>query len=292
MASWSGGLAEWTDGDTAFLSVAFTWRLDEAYSKAVWYKSQGYRVQAGGPGVFTRKKYLADVAEVGGDLPDAIVRHNPLATRASTGCSVGCWFCIVPKMEGRSYTELPDFPVRPILCDNNLSALDPRYQDYIVERYRAEGVDLLDANSGFEPRTFDPDVFARWDPVLKGPWRFAYDDAGDRPHVRRVLRMLEGVRLARKRVYVLIGNEPFEDCMRRIDDVIAWGGDPYVQPFIKLNALDKAAHVRHDWTRQKLIDVSRWCNRWLWKQMPFSEYRGSVKSAPAPEQEEDLFAHG
>jgi len=25
MPKWAGGLAEWTDGDTAYLSVAFTW---------------------------------------------------------------------------------------------------------------------------------------------------------------------------------------------------------------------------------------------------------------------------
>ena len=43
-------------------------------------------------------------------------------------------------MEGREFTELPDFPVRPILCDNNLSALSPEYQDHIVKRYLDEDV--------------------------------------------------------------------------------------------------------------------------------------------------------
>ena len=86
-------------------------------------------------------------------IPDALSRHNPAATIASRGCPVGCWFCIVPAMEGKNFTLIPDFPVRPILCDNNLSALDPKYQDHIVSRYVAEGVPLTDANSGFEPRT-------------------------------------------------------------------------------------------------------------------------------------------
>jgi hypothetical protein len=46
----SGGLAEWIENDTAFLSVAFTWRLNEAYSRACWYRAAGYKVRAGGPG--------------------------------------------------------------------------------------------------------------------------------------------------------------------------------------------------------------------------------------------------
>lgn len=137
---WVKGVAEWIDGDTAYLSIAFTWRLDEAYSRAVWYRAQGYKVRAGGPGVFTRKHYLADVAEIGGSIPDAIARHNPMATRASYGCPVGCWFCIVPKMDGKQFQLLPDFPVRPVLCDDNLSALPADYQRHIVERYLKAGV--------------------------------------------------------------------------------------------------------------------------------------------------------
>lgn len=93
-AKWVGGIAEWLDGDTAHLSIAFTWKLDDAYQRAIFWKAQGYRVLAGGPGIFTRKHYLADVAEIGGDYPDAIARHNPNATFASRGCPVGCWFCI------------------------------------------------------------------------------------------------------------------------------------------------------------------------------------------------------
>jgi hypothetical protein len=278
----SRGLTEWVDGDTAYLSVAFTWRLDDAYSRAVFYKAQGYKVRAGGPGTFTRKGYLADVAEVGGELPDAVSRHNPLATFASRGCPVGCWFCIVPKMEGKEFTLHPDFAVRPILCDNNLSALPSNYQDHIISRYLTEGVPLLDANSGFEPRTFDEEVYERWAVINKGPWRFAYDDMGEREHVERVMRMLrnKGVAKSRIRVYTLIGNEPEGECLGRINEVIDWGGEPHAQPFIKLNALRKEPDVRHDWSRQKLVDMARWTNGFVWRSAPFSEYQRSRTTAP------------
>lgn len=274
MSGWIGGLADWTDGDAAYLSVAFTWLLDKAYAKAVWYRALGYRVRAGGPALFLKsmRHEIEDVAECGGEYPDAIARQNPNATIASRGCPVGCWFCIVPPMEGREFTLIPDFPVRPILCDNNLSALPEEYQDHVISRYVAENVPLLDANSGFEPRTFDQDCYARWSRINRGPWRFAYDEQQERPHVERVMRMLRALPARKKRVYVLIGNEPFDSCMERIKEVIAWGGEPHVQPYIKLNALHRVPHVRFDWTAQRLKDVGRWANAFLWKKVAFSAY--------------------
>ena len=77
--NWSKGIAEWVGGDTAFISVVFSWRLPDAYQRAVWYKTQGYHVRAGGPAVWVRPKYLADVAEIGGEV-DALIHHNPLTS--------------------------------------------------------------------------------------------------------------------------------------------------------------------------------------------------------------------
>ena len=279
-AKWpTDGLSEWTDGDQVFLSIAFTWKLPEARSRAVWWRSLGYDVKAGGPALFLprMRAVLEGVAKVGGDLPDAISRHNPRATFASRGCPVGCSFCIVPAMEGREFTLLPEFEPRPILCDNNLSALPAEYQNHIIARYRATGVRLEDANSGFEPATFDDEVFARWRGINKGPWRFAYDEHREGAAVERVLRMLAPVPRRRKRVYVLVGNEPMASCLERIHQVIAWGGEPHVQPYMKLNALEKKPHIRFDWNAQLLTDVARWANTWPWHKQPFERYRRSAK---------------
>lgn len=295
--AWSGGFAEWTDDDTAYLSIAFTWLLDKAYSRAIWYRALGYKVRAGGPALFLNQMQheIADVAELGGDYPDAIKHHNPDATIASRGCPVGCGFCIVPAMEGREFTLLPDFPVRPVLCDNNLSALPADYQDYIIRRYADAGVPLRDANSGFEPITFTPDVYARWSPLVnagRGPWRFAFDESKERADVHRVMRMLSSEPAKRKRVYVLIGNEPFAECMARIQEVIDHGCEPHVQPLMKLNALVREPHVRHDWTAQKLRDVARWANGWVWKKAPFAEYdraRNKYRTREQYDEQQGLF---
>lgn len=279
--TWSGGLAEWDEGDTTYLSIAFTWLLDRAANRAMIARALGKRVIAGGPALFlvSMQHELAEIAEVGKTYPEAVTRHNPLATFASRGCPVGCGFCIVPAMEGREFTLIPDFTPRPVLCDNNLSALPAGYQDHIIRRYQDAGVKLLDANSGFEPITFTPDVYARWKPLInagRGPWRFAYDETKEGPQVRQVMRMLAGESLKRKRVYVLIGNEPFAECMARIQEVIDHGCDPHVQPVMKLNALEHRPWVRFDWTERKLKDVARWSNGWVWKKAPFAEYDRSL----------------
>lgn len=280
-SKWIGGLAEWVDGDTAYLSIAFTWKIDKAIEKAMMQRFLGRRVVVGGPGLFPRaiRALIEPYAEIGSDYPDAVIHHNPLATRASRGCSAkqrGCKVpCIVPMMDGEEFTLMPDFPVRPVLCDDNLSALPIEYQKHIVSRYQAEGVPLLDANSGFEPATFTEESYRLWKQINRGPWRFANDGEEDRVDARRVMRMLQDEQPKNKRVYVLIGNEPFEECMARIQEVIDHRCEPHVQPVMRLNARDREPWVRHDWTLRKLMDVARWANRFVWRKVPFADYRHS-----------------
>ena len=51
-----------------------------------------------------------------------------------------------------------------------------------------------------------------------------------------------------------------------------------VQPYIKLNALEKSPHVRFDWTAQKLADVQRWSNGFAWRGgKTFDQYDRSRK---------------
>lgn len=282
--NFSDGLAEWIEGDTCYISVAFTWKLNLAYDHAVWAKALGQTVKIGGPALFLNqmKHQVFEIADqVGGDYPEAVLKHNPEATFASRGCPVGCWFCIVPAMEGKEFTLIPEFIPRPILCDNNLSGLPIDYQAYIVAQYQGMGVKLRDANSGFEPRTFTKEVYDLWRPLVDeggGPWRFAYDDMDERDEALAVMKMLKDVRGKRKQVYTLIGNEPFDACMFRIQEVIDNGCEPYAQPLMKLNALDKKPWVRFDWTERQLLDVARWVNRYLYKYSTFEEYRGPIKT--------------
>ena len=300
VGKWSKGIVEWPDADIPNLmniSVVFTWDAGKAFSRSVWLRQLGWDVRVGGPGVFTMKRDFAGVAEAGGDIDGTVQRHNPSATFASRGCPVGCYFCIVPAMEGRAFTLIPDFKPAPILCDNNLSALPPEYQDHIIERYKASGVRLRDANSGFEPKTFDADVLARWSAINRGPWRYAYDETSEGPDVERVCKMLAEyqpkIPANKKRVYVLIGNEPFEACMDRIREVIAWGAEPYAQPIMRLNARERVPWVRYEWTRPLLRQVQRWTNQWVWRKCVIEDYKPAkaaiamMRARPANNQGEE-----
>jgi len=268
---WNGGLVDWVKGDTAFVSVAFSWKLPDAYQRAIWYKVQGYKVRVGGSGTFASKGYFNNVADIGGEV-EALIRHNPQATMASRGCPGRCYFCIVPKTEGKTFTLIPDFVPRPILCDNNLSALPIEYQNFIVDKYNKFNVPLSDANSGFEPRTFDEGTYRRWKVINRGAWRFGYDETSEEEDVYRMVQILRDELAGKKRVYVLIGNEPFEACYRRVMQIIEWKCEPHVQPMLALNTLQKKPIIRFDWTEHKLRDLARWSNRWIWRTVPLSEY--------------------
>jgi hypothetical protein len=294
---WAGGLAEWVEDGTVYLSVAFTWMLNEARSRALWYKALGYQVRAGGPGTFRPHNYLADVAELGGQIPDAVTYHNSRATIASRGCPENCSFCIVPKLWGTAFTLIPDFVPRPILCDDNLSALPVHYQNHIIERYLVAGVDLVDANSGFAPRAFDGGTYERWSRILRGPWRFGYDEIREREEVRTMMELLRSrsVTPRKMQVYCMIGNEPVADCLERIYEIIRWGGEPYTQRQMKLNALKKEPWVKHDWTEELLARVARYGARRGWRGpggtlRRFEEYDPSAKSRPhAAKSQRQLF---
>lgn len=284
---WAQGVVEWVDGDTAFISIVFSWDVDEAIARAVWYRASGYTVKVGGPGIFTAKRArefdgLAEAIpphKPGGSIPGVQTRHNPMATKATTGCSKDCFFCIVPGMEG-PIEPLPDFIPRPVLTDNNLSAIDPDYQQYIVDRYREFDVPLLDANSGFESETFNEEVFDRWAPINRGPWRFGLDETGEINEVERVVQMLKrkGVPAKKIRPYVMIGHEPFDECMARIHKIIDLGGEPYVQYIIKLNARHKEPWIQHDWTRDKLLHVQAWVNGHAWCKCEFKNFRRNYRT--------------
>jgi hypothetical protein len=277
--SWSGGIAEWTEEKKAYISVAFSWKVPAAYMSAIWHTRNGYEVHVGGPGIWANKKIFKGIAKIGGEV-DALARHNIQATIASRGCSVGCWFCIVPAMEGKEFNLIWDFEPRPILCDNNLSALPIEFQDHIIKRYQEKNTKLIDANSGFEARTFDQETYKRWGKINHGPWRFALDEKKELEEVRRAMKIVEKEPAYKKRIYILIGNEPMSECFERITKAIEWGGEPHCQPYIPMNSLVKKPMIKYDWTEQRLKDMARWANRKIWRKTKIQEYKNRKNETP------------
>jgi hypothetical protein len=235
VASYDGDPGLWElDADLVALSVIFSWHAPLAREIALRMKERA-EVWCGGPGIFAlaswwRKETGLGVVR-GLDSRFDKQRGNYHYCFASRGCPVKCSFCIVWHLEGSSQTFDPDFIPAPVLCDNNLSALPADYQEHIIRRYQHFGQPLVDANSGFEPRTFDEATYQRWKLLMKTAkaWRFALDEMQELEDVRRMMQILKEEPMRRKRVYVLVGNEPIEACYERAMKVIEWGGEPHCQ---------------------------------------------------------------
>lgn len=270
--------------DLYALSVTFSWHAPLARDVALRVKDRA-EVWAGGPGLFALGKWWRDEtgrpAVRGLDPRFELQRGNYRMAFASRGCPVNCSFCIVPRLEGTAFTLDWEFEPAPILCDNNLSALPVEFQEHIIRRYQASGVVLQDANSGFEPRTFDEGTYRRWGAILRGPWRFAFDTLDEGQFVEPMMRVLRDVPARRKRVYCLIGNEPMVACYERAQKIIEWGGEPYVQRLMPLNALDRHQYkVAFDWTPTLLGDFARYYNRFIWRKVPIVAYQNRRHEAP------------
>ena len=148
MGEWSKRFIEHANGDgTTYLSVPFTWNLPDAYQRAAWLGLMGRRVIAGGPAVMLMPDYLEGVAEIGTDWPDAMSYHNPQATFTSRGCIRHCSFCAVWRTEGK-LRELDDWPIRPIICDNNLLACSRVHFDDVIDKLKP--LSWCDFNQGLD----------------------------------------------------------------------------------------------------------------------------------------------
>lgn len=294
LADWlrsEGHVVEYHDGDPGMflqaelvcISVIFSWHAPLAREIALRARSYA-EVWCGGPGMaalatwWTRETGLTVMRGI--DQRFEQQRGQYRMTFASRGCPVNCSFCIVPRIEGVAFTFYPDFQPAPILCDNNLSGLPADYQQHIIDRYRAANTPLLDANSGFEPHSFDVETYQRWKPALRGPWRFAFDEQGERAEVEAMMRILKDEPRSKKRVYVLVGNEPIQSCYERAMSVIDWGGEPFCQMFKPLNWLGGSYRTRHDWTMQRGSDFCRYFNRYYWRYQPLCEYSNRKGEEP------------
>jgi hypothetical protein len=68
--------------------------------------------------------------------------------------------------------------------------------------------------------------------------------------------------------------------------VIEWKCEPYAQPVMALNTLKREPIVRYDWTLRELKDMTRWTNRWLWRNHSFSEYKAYYKRSKNEQTDE------
>ena len=278
MHQWKKNIVSWRMGRALYLSIPFTWMLPEAREQATKHKGP---VFAGGPAVDLMPGYMSSVAILDEPPPiSPLAMHNPMATFTSRGCVNQCGFCAVPKIEG-GLKELSDWPIRPVICDNNLLACSRKHFDRVIDRLKT--LPAVDFNQGLDARLFKPHHARRIAELQNPKVRFAFDWMGMENHVA------DSVSLARKHglknlgCYVLIGfRDTPEDALYRLKKVQEWKIDPNPMRYQPLDSLKKNDCVMEPWTHKKLQDMVRYfSNMRFFRAVPFDEYHdGKQMSLP------------
>jgi hypothetical protein len=273
MAEWPKSLVKWTENDTAYLSVVFTWDLPQAYMRAVWLKEQGYEVKAGGPACLLMPDYLSSVARVNGEAINALWRHNPNATFTSRGCIRKCPFCAVPKIEG-DLVELDEWEPKPIVCDNNLLACSQKHFDKVIDSLK--GISSIDFNQGLDARLLTKYHADRLAELDLGIVRLAWDNVKTGNQFMRAYETLRNAGIPRSliNVYVLIGfDDTPDDALFRLRTVKNLGSTPFPQRYQPLDSLAKNQYISPQWAERELKRFSRyWARQAYLRGIPFEEY--------------------
>jgi len=254
---WRKGIAQWTVKDTLYLSVVFTWQLPEAFDIASNSKK---KVIAGGPAVKLLPDYLSSVATIQQEtIFPALEFHNPMATFTSRGCDNSCSFCAVPKMEGR-LRELEEWPVRPIICDNNLLGCSKRHFDKVIDRSKA--LPFVDFNQGLEADLFTPHHASRMAELKHPKLRFAFD------HINEESKVMDAINLATEKGHKNIGcyvlfnhNDDLESTLYRLNLLISKNVLPNPMRYQPLDSLHKNTFIDKNWTKLDLQRVTKYYSK-------------------------------
>lgn len=271
--SWSRGYIEWLDGDVAHLSVVFSWQVQRAYQRAVWWRSYGHQVIVGGPAVHLQPHIFEDIAILG-DGCHALWRHNPSATFTSRGCIRQCGFCAVPELEGELH-ELSDWEAKPIVCDNNLLACSRRHFDRVVDRLKPlAGIDF---NQGLDARLLNKHHAERLAELDLERVRLAWDDVRMEGKFMEAYKLLRGAGIPKSRIqtYVLIGYDDTPDNARyRLETVRALGIKPNPMRYQPLRTAKRNQYVAPAWSQKGLCQFMKYYSRLRWYgSIPFEDFQ-------------------
>jgi hypothetical protein len=212
MREWTKGPTKWTEGNTLFVSVSFTWNLPDVMREARHPDMFHKRVVIGGPAVKLAKMKLPDLlanlpewVEIGNQCEGALQRMNPQATRTTVGCVRRCSFCAVPITEG-GFRELEDWPDLPIICDNNLLAASVEHFDRVCDRL--ERHEWCDFNQGLDARLMTDHHAERIGRLRGAQVRMALDHSSLTDAWTHAYELLRKHHVAQKRIstYVLCGH--------------------------------------------------------------------------------------
>jgi hypothetical protein len=257
---WRKTIASWEVNGTVYLSVPFTWLIDEAIA---FIGKQKKPVVVGGPGAILAQDRLAGIAPVEKtiDWCEPVTFHNPLATFTTRGCVNNCAFCAVPKIEGE-FREIANFIPRPIICDNNFLASSKRHFNRVVDALKP--LPYVEFNQGLEARLFTQERAARIAELKVHDVRFAFDSTDKEGHLQEAIKTAHRNGLKRISVLMLYGfTDTPADALYRAERLRKMGANEiYPMRYQPLGASHKNEFIntKAGWTEYEL---QRFRSYWL-----------------------------
>ena len=275
-SGWAKRVVQVRKDSTLYLSVPFTWLVNEARSLAEAHRGP---VVAGGPGLELLHPGGVDWAATPERPPFDVLRlHHPDATFTTRGCPRRCAFCAVPRLEGE-FRELNDWRPARLVCDSNFLAASREHIECVIERL--SGLRGVDFNQGLDARLFKP-WHARLLKKLRGvKVRFSCDRPADERATRRAIDICRASKLSIRGVYVLIGyKDTFKKARKRLDTVRGWGVRPFPMRYQPLDATEKNAYLPKGWTGLQMRLVLSYYMRLRYvEHIPFEDYaRGNISA--------------
>lgn len=286
------------DYDKYYFSVIFTWDIPGMIQAVNLVRTWGKEVEIGGPAATFMHKYIHTQTGIEPHIGlDQRFEHISRTsggtlfeyqmTFTSRGCPHRCQFCGVKRVEPFPM-EYDDYPMAPMVGDNNILATSPMHQLRFVNKYVKYGK-KVDINSGFDVRFFHEREYDLYSQLNLLCWRFAFDSMDVWEDVWRVGTMMRHKGLDRHHVmfYCLIGfpGQCPDEARFRLDTIRDMGHMPYPMRFIPLNSLSHK-YVAHGWNEDILFRLQTYYQTPnLWKADKFENFRpGKNVVEISPEQ--------
>lgn len=272
---WKKDIVQWQMAGKIYLSIPFTWLIPKAQKIIQESKKP---VIIGGPAIIMNqdlfdKKHLKPLPE--GVSP--IQLHNPFATFTTRGCPNKCKFCAVPKIEG-NLVELNDFPVRPLICDNNFLASSRKHFDFVIDRLKI--LPYVDFNQGLDHRLLSNHHLDGLCSLKKVKVRFAFDNISSEAKVIDAINRTKKSGLKDIQVYVLIGfNDTPDDTLYRLNKVLELGCLPNAMRYQPLDSLQENSYLNPNWDETMMHRIMRYYNKTVWLgHIKFEDYHPGLPS--------------
>lgn len=266
-----GDVITYDDPDRVYVSCIFKENLQKAKSAAAFYPNA--EVVMGGPAADDNRYPIPDIAKVMPDY-DAFGITESFA-RTTIGCNNNCWFCVVPKCEGKQkrvarIEDTHDKRHDTIHVFDNNWIQDKEWfvenSQYVIDQK------LNVIEHGFDVRLIDDEIADQLSKIkFSKRLHFAWDFTN---HENKVFDGIEtliqnGIRPYRMMFYV-IGVDDVEDLRYRCNRLIELGASPYVMLYEKDKQIQKMKLY------QRFINGHGYRNHTFEEFLQFSNYSGEV----------------